>query len=290
MTLTHPVPARDVKTRRINFEYSLENMPKHYARDGDLVMSHVVAMLSAMFPNGEDFFVQSVRNVRDQITDPELKKQVGGFIGQEAIHGREHRVLNEKLAELGYKTRWVDRNVGRWFKGFGGRFYPQDIQLAITAALEHYTATLAYVLLAKPEAREMIEDPEVRHLFMWHALEESEHKAVAFDVFQAVSGNQRLRTRVMNIVTLDFLLFSVLTTVVSLVADPDSRNLRTLWRSLRRLPSSPWLSKDVRRHIRDYNRRDFHPDDHDTSELLEYWRNELFGDAGTLNDHLKAAS
>src|SRR5438045_8244373 len=102
-------PKRTVPTRRISFEESLEHLPKHFAADGDLILSHLAAGLSAVFPDGEDFFVRSVRHFRDQITDPELKRQVCGVIGQEAVHGREHRALNNRLDELGYPTK-RDRN------------------------------------------------------------------------------------------------------------------------------------------------------------------------------------
>ena len=94
------VPHRDVHTRRIRFAYPESGLHKHYV-DGDLVMSHVVAVLSATFPPGEDFFVRSVRNFSDKITDPELKRQVAGFIGQEVTHGREHRELNRRAARDG---------------------------------------------------------------------------------------------------------------------------------------------------------------------------------------------
>src|SRR3954454_9073585 len=77
-------PAHHVPTRRISFEESLRTVPKHFAADGDVVSSHVMANLSSVFPDGEDFFVRSVRHYRDQITDPVLKRQVAGFIGQEA--------------------------------------------------------------------------------------------------------------------------------------------------------------------------------------------------------------
>src|SRR3954447_22050810 len=97
-------PTRKVPTRRISFEESVRDLPKHFAADGDLILSHVAASLSAVFPDGEDFFVRSVRRFRDQITDPALKRQVAGFIGQEALHGREHRALNGRLDELGYPT------------------------------------------------------------------------------------------------------------------------------------------------------------------------------------------
>src|SRR5690606_22287460 len=90
-------PSRPVPTRRISFEESLADLPKHFAADGDLIMSHVLASLSSVFPDGEDFFVRSVRRFRDEITDPALRRQVSGFIGQESVHGREHRALNDRL-------------------------------------------------------------------------------------------------------------------------------------------------------------------------------------------------
>src|SRR5580704_628137 len=105
-----PVPQRDVRTRRIGFNYPDGGFNRHFVT-GDLVMSHIVAMLSATFPEGEDFFVRSVRHYADQVTDPELKKQVAGFTGQETMHGREHRALNDRLNELGYPTLRVDRMV-----------------------------------------------------------------------------------------------------------------------------------------------------------------------------------
>jgi predicted metal-dependent hydrolase len=277
-----------VRTRRIAFEYEPADLPKHYV-GGDLVMSHVVSVLSSLFPEGEDFFVRSVRSYRDQITDPELKQQVAGFIGQEAIHGREHRSLNERLAELGYPTRRIDR-VTRFSLGVGERVLPKDVQLAITAALEHYTATLAEVLLSDERARDMMTSDEVRHLLLWHALEESEHKAVAFDVFQHVSGSQRVRSWVMHATTAGFLFAVVGETAISLVRDRDTWRRGRLRASLRRLPQSPWLTREVRRHIRDYHRRDFHPDDRDTSELIERWRAELFGAEGALVDRLQGAA
>jgi predicted metal-dependent hydrolase len=88
---------RVIETRRVSFDEVLANLPKHYAGEGDLIMSHVLANLSAVFPEGEDFFVRSVRHFRDDIDDPVLRKQVAGFIGQEALHGREHRAFSLRL-------------------------------------------------------------------------------------------------------------------------------------------------------------------------------------------------
>ncbi len=145
------VPLRDVRTRRIHFAYPSGSLKRHFV-SGDLVMSHVVAVLSAMFPEGEDYFVRSVRRYAGQVTDPELEKQVAGFIGQEVTHGREHRELNDHLQEMGYPTRRVDRMVKRSM-ALQMRLLPPLVPLAVAAAFEHYTATLEETLLTDPRAQ-----------------------------------------------------------------------------------------------------------------------------------------
>lgn len=279
-----PIPNRTIKTRRLDLDYPTDAMPRHYISN-DIAMSHIVSMLSAVFPEGEDFFVQSVRNYRDRVTDPELKTQVAGFIGQEAMHSREHRAFNESLARLGYPTRFVDRLTG-FGLSVGAKVLPKSVQLAITAALEHYTATLAEVLLTDEQARELFDVDEVGSLFLWHALEESEHKSVAFDVYQEVSGNLLIRRAIMIATTVGLLGGIALASVLSLVLDPGMRSRKGV-RSVRNLRNSPWLTRDVRRRISAYNRRDFHPDHFDNAALTAEWREKLFGPKGTIAAQLK---
>ncbi|MCC5951339.1 MAG: metal-dependent hydrolase [Acidimicrobiia bacterium] len=278
-------PERAVPTRRISFAPTLADLPKHYAGDGDLIMSHVLASLSSVFPDGEDFFVRSVRRLRHQITDPALRRQVAGFIGQEAVHGREHRELNERLAELGYPTRRIEAFT-RWALTTRERIMSPKANLAATAALEHYTATLAEWLLSNEEARRQVGDAAVLDILLWHALEENEHKAVAFDVYRAVGGSERTRTITMNAITVGFIGSQLVQIVLSMAGDRATYRPRTLGASLGRLRRSAFLKRDLWRQLRDYNRPDFHPDDRDTSELLEQWRTLLFGEDGTLNERL----
>jgi len=276
---------RAVPTRRVRFDRADTALPRHFVGD-DLVMSHVVAVLSATFPNGEDFFVRSVRHYRSEIDDPELRVLVRGFSAQESIHGREHRAFNERLAELGYPTRLIDRFVERALR-LAERTLPASFSLAVTSALEHYTATLAETLLRSEEARAMLDTGEARDLLLWHALEEYEHKAVAFDVFQTVSGSHRIRVGVMNVVTAGFIGGAVGMTALSLLTDRSARNPRRLARSVAQLRRSPFIAAPVRHKIRDYNRRDFHPNDHHDPGLLAHWRTELFGSTGTLVERLE---
>ena len=279
--LPRPVPSRTITVRRPGLEYPDAALPKYFVAD-DIVRSHIAAMLSAVFPEGEDFFVRSVRNYRDQISDPELKEQVKGFIGQEALHGREHRAFNERLQDLGYPTRFTDRRVKDGL-ALLGRVAPKRTQLAVTAGLEHYTATLAEALLREEGALAEFDSPEIRTLFSWHALEETEHKSVAFDVFQQVCGKRRVRVGTMYAIHVGFLVGMGALVAVSVALDRDARrHPRRVLRSVRGLRTHVFFQRTVLRRLRDYDRADFHPDDHDTTELLARWRAEL-GDLTTAS-------
>jgi predicted metal-dependent hydrolase len=282
-------PAKLVPTRRMTFEESMREVPKHFAQDGDLIGSHVIVALSSVFPDGEDFFVRSVRHYRDQVTDPALKRQVAGFIGQEAVHGREHRVFNDRLDELGYPSKEYER-VTKFGLKIRERLLPAKSNLAATAALEHFTATLAELVLTNEDIRDLMGDDAVRDLFVWHALEESEHKAVAFDVYKAIGGSERLRVFTMNFFRYGFVLGMGLAVVLSLLRDRETYRRGKLRQSWKRVKASAIVDPALWRQLKDYNRPDFHPDDSDTTELVETWKAKLFGEQGTLNDKLMSSA
>jgi hypothetical protein len=290
MTITQTSnPERKVPTRRMDFEESMQALPRHFAQDEDLIAGHLTAALSSVFPDGEDYFVRSVRHYRDRVTDPALKRQVAGFIGQEAVHGREHRVFNDRLAELGYPTKLYERLTKKGLT-LRERLAPPMANLAATAALEHFTATLAELVLTSEEVRDLFGAEAVRDLFVWHALEESEHKAVAFDVYKAMGGSERLRVWTMNFFRYGFVIGMAIAVLFSMLGDKATYKPGNLRKSWKRFKASPVIDKKLWIQLRDYNRRDFHPDDSDTNELVERWREQLFGDHGTLNNKLMGSA
>jgi hypothetical protein len=248
--------------------------------DGDLVMSHFISTLSATFPEGEDFFIRSVRNFQSSIDDPQLETAVKGFIGQEATHRHQHRLLNERLQAMGYPTARIDRHVARLIKRLERRFSP-EMRLSMTSALEHYTATLAEIILTSEDAQKLIGQTEVRPILLWHAFEESEHKAVAFDVYRLVGGTERTRVRGMRIASVILFGELILQTALSMAADRASYNPVTLMRSLYRFSRTPMFTADALRRFRSYNRPGFHPDDWDSAAVLERWSKELFDQDGS---------
>jgi len=260
----------------------------HFAADGDLILSHFFATLSSVFPDGEEYFVRSVRHHRDRITDPVLRRQVAGFIGQESVHGREHRVLNDRLDELGYPTKRYER-LTRWALTTRERIAPPIANLAATAAMEHVTATLAELALSNDEARRL-PGPVVGDVFTWHALEESEHKAVAFDVYRAVGGTERMRILTMKLIRVGLVVSMGFLVTVSLLGDRAVWRPGALRRSWARFKLSPIMQPEVWHALCEYDRVGFHPDDRHTDHLVELWRAELFGVDGRLNGILSGSA
>ncbi|ALR13441.1 metal-dependent hydrolase [Mycobacteroides saopaulense] len=296
MTVTAPVSYP--KTRRIQFGFTeTPSGPKHFAQD-DIVFSHTVAFLSAIFPPGEDIFVRSVRRYRDKITDPELKKRVAGFIGQEMTHGLQHRELNEQLAEMGYPTAWFEyflQSTERMEK-FLDKQYPDPDQcrrirhllLAFTVGAEHFTAVFAENVLGRPDIQKLLSDPEIRNMLNWHALEELEHKSVAFDVYREIGASEELRIRMMRFLSTIAVPAITLASWISVVTtDPVGRRqpLRLL-RETVAMVRGP-LFRGIYRDMKPFMRKGFHPDDIDTNALLNEWQDKLFGTDGELVGHLK---
>jgi hypothetical protein len=148
-------------------------------------VTHFFNALSLLFPAGERFFIDSVRYYRDRIEGPELRKQVMGFIGQEAMHTREHVEYNDLLEARGLPAHKLDARL-QAILAFARKVLPPSLQLAQTVALEHYTAMLADLMLSETGTRLDGSVEGYRQMWLWHALEETEHKSVSYDVWNLV--------------------------------------------------------------------------------------------------------
>ena len=152
---------------------------------GDAFRTQFFNALSMSFPIGEQMFIDSLRAVpQEKLTDPVLRAEVKDFIGQEASHRHMHIQYNAELTRQGLEFTTEARILKRL-----QHINKLDVRsrVAITCALEHYTAMLADGVLGNPEWLEGAE-PSLRRLWEWHAVEELEHKAVAFDTYRAAGG------------------------------------------------------------------------------------------------------
>jgi predicted metal-dependent hydrolase len=163
--------------------------------------------LSTVFPKGETFFAQSVRDFHDG-TPPALAADIRAFTTQEAIHSREHAAFNRRAVDAGYDLTRLEARVEKRLAII--RAKPRIASLAATMALEHFTAILAHQLLADPRHLEGA-DAEAKALWRWHAVEEIEHKAVAYDTWLHATRNWsrwkrwKVKAKVMLYVTRNFL-------------------------------------------------------------------------------------
>jgi uncharacterized protein len=278
-----PFPRRDLD---LNLDPAA--VPRYWY-GGDPFLTLFWEGLSLLFPRGERFFVDSVRAHRDRVADPALAVEVAGFIGQEAMHGREHRAFNELLRDRGgamnAAIRTIDSQLAAILGGAQRTLSPAS-QLAVTCALEHFTAIMAEQLLDLDRHAGAI-DPSVRPLWLWHALEESEHRAVAFDVYRASGGGYLRRAAIMLVTTAIFIAEATNVHLRLLRADRSLWRPRSWLRGLAFFWGRPGLFRRMIPAYLGYFRPRFHPHDRDVAALIAATRARLFGPDGELRDRVE---
>jgi uncharacterized protein len=261
----------EIPGRKMEFEFDLDDIPKYWYGD-DVFKSTFMNALSCLFPEGERMFMDAVRDNQHKISDPQLLQQIKGFIKQEAIHGHEHAQYNDYLKKWNYpidKIMAFEKKEKVWMK----KWLPRKHRLAVTCALEHFTAIMAHQVLTNPESTEGMH-PQFKEMWRWHAIEETEHKAVAYDVYQQAVGSYWLRVLTMINVTILFCLRTSIIQAIFLWKDGQLFNPKVWWKGFQFYFLKPGLVPTIWRDYLDYFRRDFHPWMHDNRELLGEWEAE----------------
>jgi len=173
---TLPTPA-DLNITPRDRRFGRETAAPRLWHDGRVEATAIYNALSTTFPAGEAFFVESVRAFREG-APAKLAGEIKGFTTQEAIHSREHDAFNKRATRSGYDLSKLEEQVEKRLAITRGK--PAVVSLAATMALEHFTAILAHQLLADPSHLDGAE-AETADLWRWHAVEEIEHKGVAYD-------------------------------------------------------------------------------------------------------------
>lgn len=248
------------------------SVPRHW-HGGRRSLTIFFDNLSIFFPAGEAFFVASVKRYRKRIRSESLALDVAAFCAQEGIHRREHVRYNTMQAEHGAPAAELERGVER-ILDVVTKIAPPRWQLGATCALEHFTATLAHVLLSNPRLLEGAH-PVMAELWRWHAAEENEHKAVAFDLHRELGGSHGERVGLMVVASLIFWA-KIVEHQIRMMAAEDILWSATEWRDLLRfLLVEPGGMGAIASLYLDYYRPGFHPWDLDNRDLLEKWKREM---------------
>lgn len=253
-----------------NWKFGRDMLPRRWWHGGDPARTAFYNALSSTFPVGEKFFMSAVRHYRDGTLEP-LREQIDDFIFQESTHSREHIFFNRQARDAGYDMTSSEDRAARTIAWAKRR--PPLMQLAATSALEHFTATLAHAVLADPANLSGAES-EAQRMWRWHAIEEIEHKAVAYDTWlhatRHMSGFTRwsLRSFAMIAASVRFH-YVVFRNTSELLRQDRQNNLRVWGRLLGWLYGEPGMMRLMLWHMFDYFRPGFHPWQHDDRALAQ---------------------
>ncbi len=226
--------------------------------------------LSLIFPEGERFFIRSVKKFADRAETQQEKDEIKAFIGQEVQHGRAHELFNNSVMAQYYDTQPFMR-IYKYLaydviEPVIDKVLGEEVNLAVTAAAEHYTATWAEAMLGS-ERLARFQSESLKRLAVWHSLEELEHKHVAFDLLKKVNPSYAVRIAGLLLSTGQFIGFTALGLALLMVQEKQI-NWREFFAGARADADNPsGLTNLFVRGFKNYLRPDFHPSDRDDSEL-----------------------
>lgn len=260
--------AKGITVRRLQF--NPKKISRHYFANSP-IMSHMLTALSSTFPIGEQFFVHSVRNVRDRVSDEKLQAEIAAFIGQEAMHSKAHTEFNDAWRRDDYNLdrfqAWLARKDS-YVKSLHPKY-----QLAITCAFEHFTALLGGYILRHPEVLSSL-DEDAMKLWVWHAIEEIEHRSVAFDVYQQVYHDDQVRRLIMRSVTTGFASLTFYSATRLFLQD-RKKSLPKVGGNVFGLYLLAKMLIQMLPEYFSYYKKDFHPSEIDYSDILKFWKQRL---------------
>jgi predicted metal-dependent hydrolase len=218
-------------------------------------------------------------NFKDRIQGEDRWADIQGFVGQEGAHSREHRRLNLLLGSLGYDLQPLDEDMIDWARKESRRSLKK--QLAKTACLEHFTAITADVILKND--LEIIKDmqPRLKAIWVWHAVEETEHKAVAFDVYQSVGGGYLMRAITMLQATREITMRIRRRTKYLLKADHEW-TFKNRWQGFKFQWGKKGIFSSSLRNYFKFFRPGFHPWAIDNRYLIAAWQKRYAKDSKSV--------
>lgn len=256
-----------ITPRKLSIDRDVSN-PRWW-HGGDPVPTAFFNALSATFPQGETFFIEAVRRYKET-AGAVLQDQIAAFVQQEAMHTREHVAFNKLIKNAGYDTSEMDAFT-RMRLDIARSRHPIG-QLAMTVALEHFTAIMAHSLLVETDPLPGASD-DIRKLWQWHAIEEIEHKAVAYDTFLAATKDMsafrryRIRCLVMLLVSFQFWRSNI-RHMADFFRQDGINTPSTWWRVLKFHFVKPGMTRKIIGPYLSFFRPGFHPWQHDDRALI----------------------
>lgn len=183
---THPHTDPAAPTpRRIAFEFP-EDLDPMWIPDNP-EFAAMVNGASLTMPYLEPFLIRTTREVIEQIDDPVIREHGRAFNTQEQYHFRTHRRFNDLLKTRRYpELAEIEQAMQTSYARLSRRAL--RTRMAYTAGFEAMTLGITRWLVEQRVALFAGADSRVASFVLWHMVEETEHKRVAHDVYQAAFG------------------------------------------------------------------------------------------------------
>lgn len=270
-----------LKVRNVNFNFA--NVRKHWMQNSALG-THFVNSMHIVFPEGEKFFIRSVRQFSKDIKNEKLKKDINLFCGQEGVHSREHErfweimenqgLKPDKFANFMFETAFGKYGLEKFVIKTMNKIKPRlgdKICLSVTTAAEHFTALFAHGAFNEKNLNDKETDPNMKELMQWHAAEEIEHKAVCFDALKEIDDSYALRIGGMLLTTPLLFGYLGLGHLYFWSVDKDAKIKDLPIEGIKFIEKTVFgsMGAQLSKHYFDYYKKDFHPNDIDDYYLIE---------------------
>lgn len=179
-----------IVVRKIKFEFP-EDFKAHW-NPTKPELSQLANGASLLLPYMEPFIIDAIRKACEHISDPALLEEARAWMGQESQHFKQHRRFNDALIAKGYpELREREQQMAHEYQELGKRSL--KYQVAYTAGFEVMALSIAHMLIKQREYFFAEADDSIASMWLWHLIEEIEHKNLAIDVYQHLYGGHWYR-------------------------------------------------------------------------------------------------
>ncbi|QCQ91486.1 metal-dependent hydrolase [Rhodococcus sp. SGAir0479] len=183
----------DLHVRKMRFAFADYDVPFLWNERNPAFssMANAVSFLAIGF---EKMIVQLITELMPRITDPAVAEEADAFMRQEGQHSTAHRQHVKGLIRRypGLQTT-LDEVIGAFDK-LTAQTSP-EYRLAYTADLEATFTPVFKLMLDNDSSLFRPGDDRVASLFIWHFVEEVEHRSSALVIFDSVVGSDLYRMR-----------------------------------------------------------------------------------------------
>jgi len=178
-----------ITVRRMPFEFDEDIDP--VIVPGDPQQSFAMVAGSLLLPHLEPYLIRSMKAAEQEIDDPALLEDLKRFCAQEGQHYRMHRKWNATVRRAGFSgLAKLEEELAQDYERFS-RTKSLRWNLAYAEGFEAFTMSSVKMLM---EPNGFGEDlSPFMQMLEWHFVEELEHRHVAFDVYEHVSGGYLYR-------------------------------------------------------------------------------------------------